>query len=62
MFVTNNGNYIYDGKFDTPVADPVALEAKLKYRAGVVETGLFIGIAAVALVADEDRVEEKYRR
>jgi ribose 5-phosphate isomerase A len=60
-FVTDNGNYIYDCKFQSPIADPVALEAKLKGRAGVVETGLFIGIAAVTLVADEDRVEERHR-
>ena len=57
VFVTDNGNHIYDCKFEG-IDDPVALEAKLRGRAGVVETGLFIGIAAVALVADESDVKE----
>lgn len=58
-FVTDNGNYIYDCRFAAGIDDPKHLEAALRSRAGIVETGLFLGIAKVALVADEDRVEER---
>ncbi len=61
-YVTDNANYIYDVRFPNGIADPVELENKLAKRPGVVETGLFIGIAAVALIADDDRVEERVRR
>lgn len=54
-FITDNGNFIYDCKFEN-IIDPAGLQAKLKNRAGVVETGLFIGIATIALVADENSV------
>ncbi len=57
-YVTDNGNYIYDCRF-TAIDDAAALDAKLHARAGVVETGLFVGIAAVALIADENGVEER---
>ena len=60
-FVTDNANYIYDVRFADGIDDAEALEAKLARRPGVVETGLFIGIAAVALIADDSRVEERVR-
>lgn len=60
-FVTDNANYIYDVRFPNGIADAVELERKLKSRPGIVETGLFIGIAAIALIADENRVEERVR-
>ena len=50
-FQTDNGNYIYDLKFPADIADPRDLEAKLLRRAGVVETGLFLGMADVVIVA-----------
>jgi ribose 5-phosphate isomerase A len=62
VYVTDNANYIYDVRFPSGIADAVELESKLKQRPGVVETGLFIGIAAVALIADDERVEERVRR
>ncbi len=40
IFVTDNGNHIADCSFGT-VADPAALDMKLKMIPGVVETGLF---------------------
>ena len=61
-FVTDNANYIYDVRFPSGIADAVELERKLKSRPGIVETGLFIGIAAIALIADDDKVEERVRR
>ena len=62
FFVTDNGNYICDLRFPTGISDPAALESKLLHRAGVVETGLFLGIASVALIADENNVERRERR
>jgi len=60
-FVTDNDNYIYDCRFAKGIENPHELERKLKSRAGIVETGLFLGIAVVALVADSERVEERTR-
>ena len=42
-FVTDNGNYILDCNLSIP--DPAALDTSLVGIPGVVETGLFIGIA-----------------
>jgi ribose 5-phosphate isomerase A len=56
-FVTDNGNYIYDCKFDA-IRDPRKIELAIKSRAGLVETGLFLGIASVALVADDKSVRK----
>jgi len=50
-FITDNGNLILDcacGRID----DPVRLAAALSAIPGVVEHGLFIGMAALALVGD----------
>ena len=57
-FVTDNGNHIYDCRFAGGIADPVKLEQALKRRAGVVETGLFLKMADVAFVADDEHAEE----
>ena len=59
-FVTDNGNYIYDCRFGR-IADPAELNVTLLRRAGVVETGLFLGIADTILVADADGVREMKR-
>ncbi len=59
-YVTDNGNHIYDCRF-TGIGDPAQLDATLHARAGVVETGLFVGMATVALVADERGVQERIR-
>lgn len=55
IYTTDNGNHIYDCRFER-IENPAELERMLKSRAGVVETGLFIGIAKVALIADEKGV------
>jgi ribose 5-phosphate isomerase A len=55
-FVTNGGNYVADCRFDA-IADPAALQAKLKGITGVVETGLFIGLASQAMIGRADGVE-----
>jgi ribose 5-phosphate isomerase A len=50
VFRTDGNNLIIDCHF-SPIADPVRLEADLSSIVGVVETGLFIGMATTALVA-----------
>lgn len=56
VLVTDNGNVIYDCRFAS-IDDPAALQTRLKSRAGIVESGLFLGMASFALVGDGDRVE-----
>jgi ribose 5-phosphate isomerase A len=58
-FVTDNSNYIYDCRFPSGIVQPHELERVLTSRAGIVETGLFLGMASVALIADENQVEER---
>ena len=60
-FVTDNGNYIYDCRFPNGIEEPHELDAALRARAGIVETGLFLNMASVALIADENRVREQRR-
>ena len=49
-FVTDEGNYILDCRFDG-IADPAGLAGEIKRCVGVVETGLFTGLARAAIVA-----------
>jgi len=58
---TDNGNYVLDCRFANGIDDPESLEAALARRAGVVESGLFIGLAHEALVANGERVETLVR-
>lgn len=53
-YVTDNGNYIIDAHFPDGIPDPPALEAFLRARAGVVESGLFLGMATSVVVASPD--------
>jgi len=53
--VTDNGNFIIDADFGT-IGDPAKLENELKLLAGVVEVGIFSGIADLAYVAGRDGV------
>ena len=61
-FVTDNGNVIYDCRFPGGIADPWQLQSSLCSRAGVVETGLFLDMAKVALIADESGKVDTLRR
>jgi ribose 5-phosphate isomerase A len=56
-YLTDNGNQILDCSFGR-IADPPALALALSNTPGIVEHGLFIGLARVALVGRGDRVEE----
>ena len=60
QFVTDSGNMIFDCDFG-PIADPVELATKLGARAGVVEHGLFLGIANDVIVAGETGVRHLKR-
>lgn len=57
-FISDNGNLIYDCHFG-PIADAAALDRMLAAHAGVIETGLFIGMAERVLVGYDDRVEQR---
>ena len=50
-FVSDGGHYIIDCYFEDGISDPWRLEAELKHRAGIVETGLFLDMAESVVVA-----------
>ncbi len=54
-FVTDSGNYILDCAFGK-IPDPELLAEMLTLVPGLVETGLFLGIADIAIVAGDDGV------
>lgn len=54
-YLTDGGNFILDAKFE-PIPDAAALERRLLRIVGVVETGLFIGMAEQAMVASAQGV------
>ena len=60
QFVTDSGNMILDCNFG-PIADVEELAAKLGARAGIIEHGLFIGIARDVVVAGKDGIRHLQR-
>lgn len=54
-YETDQGNWILDCAFP-PIGDPAALAGKLAARAGLVEHGLFCGIASEVVVAGQNGV------
>jgi len=54
-FKTDQGNLILDCHFG-PISDPVQLAARLGERAGIVEHGLFLGLATDVVVASAEGV------
>jgi len=62
VFTTDNGNYIYDCRFAAGIGDAAGVEQALRRRAGVVGTGLFLGMADVVLIGAEDAIETRTRR
>lgn len=55
---TDSGNYIVDCRFPKGITDPAALARALDRRPGIVEHGLFLGMADVAFIADPRGVRE----
>ncbi len=49
-FVTDDGHYIIDARFPGGIDDPHAVADALARRPGVVETGLFLGMAPEVVV------------
>ena len=56
-YITDNGNHILDASFGK-IEDPPALARILSDTPGVVEHGLFIGLAEMALIGRGSSVEE----
>lgn len=56
-YLTDENNYILDCRFGK-IQDPVGLAQKLSDMPGVVEHGLFIGMASIVLIANGDKVVE----
>ena len=54
--ITDGGNYVIDCSFGA-IADTAALEARIKQLVGVVENGLFIGLATEVIVAGAGGIE-----
>jgi ribose 5-phosphate isomerase A len=58
VFVTDEGNWIFDCTFQG-IADPERLATQLSRRAGVIEHGLFLGLATDLVVASAQGVEHR---
>lgn len=56
IFVTDEGNYIIDLHLNA-IENPHELHNRLKLMPGVVETGLFIGMADTVIIGDRDNIE-----
>lgn len=59
-FVTDNQNWILDTDFG-PIDDPAKLDAAARRIPGIVDTGIFLGMATVVLVGDPGSVRELSR-
>mmetsp|Transcript_68138 Transcript_68138/g.154198 ORF Transcript_68138/g.154198 Transcript_68138/m.154198 type:complete len:93 (-) Transcript_68138:68-346(-) len=57
--ITDNGNYIVDLKFTSPIKDPVAAGEQLKSTVGVVDHGLFTNITTACIIAGTDGISVK---
>lgn len=59
-FVTDQSNYILDCDFGS-IEYPAALASKLKTRAGIVEHGLFIGLATDVIIASSNGIRHLHQ-
>jgi len=60
-FLTDSGNLIVDCNFG-PIANPVEHADRLNTRAGIVEHGLFLGLATDLIIAGRDGVRHLTRK
>jgi ribose 5-phosphate isomerase A len=58
---SDNGNLFLDCRFADGIEDPAGLEELLRARSGVVESGLFLGMAHLALIASGSEVQTMRR-
>lgn len=56
LFMTDNDNYIVDCKFQS-IEDPKRMESDLNMTPGVVDNGLFVGLADKVIVASKDGIK-----
>ena len=56
VYATDNGLIVIDCRFVNGIDDPRELDRRLASRAGVVESGLFLGMASEAVIAGADGV------
>ena len=56
-YFTDQGNMIFDCNFG-PIEDPADLAGKLSVRAGIVEHGLFVGLATDLIIAGRNGVRQ----
>lgn len=61
-FVTDNGNRVLDCRFASGIADARALEDELGRIPGIVESGLFLGLADALVVGRADGAAELVER
>ena len=59
-YTTDEGNYIYDCAFG-PIAEPEELAAELHARSGIVEHGLFLGMADDVIIAGQNGLRHLQR-
>jgi ribose 5-phosphate isomerase A len=60
-FETDEGHYLLDCRFPDGIADPPRLDAALRARPGILETGLFLELADALVVASGDGVTVRER-
>ena len=60
-YETDNGNFILDCQFEE-IPEPAGLEQTINNIPGVVENGLFVGLAQVLIVGKEDGSAEVHRK
>jgi ribose 5-phosphate isomerase A len=61
LFVTDAGNMILDCNFG-PIASPAELAVTLSARAGIVEHGLFLGLAMDVIIAGREGIRHLVRK
>lgn len=54
---SDNGNVFLDCTFPDGIEDPAALEHLLAFRAGIVDTGLFLGMTSEAVIASPNGIQ-----
>lgn len=54
LFITENGNLLFDLTFDSPPASPEELDRQLKQIPGVIETGFFFNMAKRLIIGYSD--------
>ncbi len=57
VFITDNSNMIVDCSFPQGITDPFAIHTRMKSIVGVVETGLFLGMAEQAIIGGPEGVK-----